>query len=103
MRERLMRRDRTISVTIPLFMLFLASVLYSCAGPARVKEVNASTLKRLIDKGSVTVIDTRTAFEYRQGHIPGAVHLPEERFPLIEGGLPADRHAALVFYCRGYG
>jgi hypothetical protein len=101
--ERLMRRNRITSVTIPLFMLLLASVLYSCMGSSPVKEVNASWLKRLLDEGRVTVIDTRTDFEYRQGHIPGAVHLPEERFPLIETVLPDDRHAAVVFYCRGYG
>jgi rhodanese-related sulfurtransferase len=47
----------------------------------------------------VTVLDVRTAGEYAQGHVPGAVNVPLERLPERLAELPAAR--PVVAYCRG--
>ncbi len=49
------------------------------------------------------LVDCRTAAEYEQGHIPGAVNLPPGQVQVAAARLPADRAATLIFYCRGGG
>ncbi|PNU20891.1 rhodanese-like domain-containing protein [Geothermobacter hydrogeniphilus] len=45
------------------------------------------------------VVDVRSGFEYRGGHIPGALHMPFWRLPVDCGKLP-DRNRALVLTCE---
>ena len=51
---------------------------------------------------STVFVDVRSAEDYAYGHIPGAVHLPEEefeaRFPSLEGRL--RRAKEVVVYCK---
>jgi rhodanese-related sulfurtransferase len=49
------------------------------------------------------VVDARTAAEYDQAHIRGAIHLPPERVQAEAKRLPKDKSTPLVFYCRGPG
>jgi hydroxyacylglutathione hydrolase len=46
------------------------------------------------------VVDVRTGFEYRGGHIPGAVHAPVWKILLKLVALPRDKHAELVVLCE---
>ncbi|HUG56062.1 MAG TPA: MBL fold metallo-hydrolase [Candidatus Limnocylindrales bacterium] len=43
------------------------------------------------------LLDVRGASEWREGHAPGAVHLPYERLPELLAELPAERE--VVTYC----
>jgi rhodanese-related sulfurtransferase len=77
-----------------------------------VKVVTADEASKLQSAGA-TVVDTRVAAEYAEGHIKGAVSVPyreksakaatfnaaEDEFNLSK--LPADKNAAIVFYCNG--
>lgn len=47
-----------------------------------------------------TVVDVRTGFEYRSGHIPGAIHAPSWKILLKLASLPADKNAELVVTCE---
>jgi rhodanese-related sulfurtransferase len=40
------------------------------------KRIEADEAKALIDGGDVTVIDVREGWEYANGHIPNAKHIP---------------------------
>jgi len=57
-------------------------------------------LKRMEAKESPTVVDVRTIFEFRKGHIPGVVHAPTWKILLKQARLPADRNAELVVTCE---
>lgn len=46
------------------------------------------------------VVDVRTGFEFRAGHIPGAIHAPIWKIMLRLVSLPQDRHAELVVLCE---
>ena len=46
------------------------------------------------------VIDVRTGFEFRKGHIPGAIHAPTWKILLKLAPLPADKNAELVVTCE---
>lgn len=87
-------------IVLALSFLFLFSYAYA----QDFKNITADELKSMLDKKTkAVVVDTRTAEEYRQGHIPTAVSLPPERLGSIAGLLPKDKKALLVFYCRGVG
>ncbi len=49
------------------------------------------------------VVDCRTAAEYEQGHVPGAISIPPGRLQAEAARLPRDKGATLIFYCRGGG
>ena len=58
-------------------------------------------LARLL--GSATapaVVDVRSGFEFRSGHIPGAIHAPALTILLRLKRLPTDRSAPVVLTCE---
>ncbi len=66
--------------------------------------VSVAHIKKLIDeKAPITLVDARPkARKYDLGHIPGAISLPDSQFEaLATKTLPADKAAALYFYCEG--
>lgn len=48
---------------------------------------------------SITLLDVRTDEEYREGHIPGSVHLELARAEQI-GALVPDKEQKLYVYCH---
>jgi rhodanese-related sulfurtransferase len=46
------------------------------------------------------VIDVRTGFEFRAGHIPGAIHAPIWKILLGLATLPRNRQDELVVLCE---
>jgi rhodanese-related sulfurtransferase len=66
---------------------------------ASLAAVDLEELKRLVEDGSVTLLDVRPALEYRQGHIPHAWSMPVEVLEHRLSELPRDRE--VVAYCRG--
>lgn len=56
--------------------------------------------RRIKSKQPPTVVDVRSGFEYRNGHIPGAIHAPAWKILLRLAQIPADRGAELVVTCE---
>jgi rhodanese-related sulfurtransferase len=46
------------------------------------------------------VMDVRTGFEFKAGHIPGAINAPVWKILLRLASLPQDKHAELVVLCE---
>jgi rhodanese-related sulfurtransferase len=46
------------------------------------------------------VVDVRTCFEFRAGHIPGAINAPIWKILLRLVSLPRDKQAELVVLCE---
>jgi hydroxyacylglutathione hydrolase len=46
------------------------------------------------------VVDVRTGFEFRTGHISGAIHAPVWKILLKPAVLPRDKQAELVVLCE---
>ncbi|MBI5074028.1 MAG: rhodanese-like domain-containing protein [Nitrospirae bacterium] len=90
--------------TISLFLLGLLMLVSSAAAAETFKTVTADELKKMIDSGKqITVVDTRTEEEFRQGHLPKAVNIPPEKVNNIGDLLPKAKNRPVVFYCRGVG
>lgn len=74
--------------------------------------VDAVKAKSLLDAGAMAV-DARVANEYADSHIKGAISIPykEKSAKTVDfdasqdsmdlSKLPADKNAALIFYCNG--
>ena len=72
--------------------------------PLVLRDVNADQLRQMIEgKGRLILVDTRTEYEYEQGHLPGAISVPPYRFAELRTLLPSDKNVKVVVYCRGYG
>lgn len=68
---------------------------------SRIREVSADELTELRERGPVVVIDVREESEWKQGHLPGAVHIARGVLePQIEAAVP-DLAARIVVYCAG--
>ena len=66
--------------------------------------VEASYVKNLVDKMEpAVIIDSRpTRPKYVQGHLPGALSIPDKTYDTLKGILPVDKNIPLIFYCGGY-
>jgi len=49
---------------------------------------------------SPAVVDVRTGFEFKPGHIPGAIHAPIWKIMLRLTSLPADKQTEMVVLCE---
>lgn len=56
--------------------------------------------KRLGSKKPPAILDVRSGFEFRSGHIPGAIHAPVLRILLRLVKLPSDKSSELVVTCE---
>jgi rhodanese-related sulfurtransferase len=61
--------------------------------------VDLAELRRLLQDGTVTLLDVRPAHEYQQGHIPSARSIPVAELERRLAELPRERE--VVAYCRG--
>lgn len=57
-------------------------------------------VERLTSGPSPVVVDVRTGFEFKSGHIPGAINAPVWKILLRLAALPQDKNAELVVLCE---
>lgn len=63
-------------------------------------QITAEEAKQMLDEGGVTVVDVRTAEEYAEQHIPGAVLVPNESIGDEPPAELPDQDAVLLVHCR---
>jgi rhodanese-related sulfurtransferase len=56
-------------------------------------------LERMMKQEQANVVDVRAAEDYAQGHIPGAVNLPKDKWQTLEG-LRKDKTNVLCCYSQ---
>jgi hydroxyacylglutathione hydrolase len=67
------------------------------SGLKQVEQVSAQTTAGLAERGEVTVLDVRGSAEYREGHLPGAVHIPLGYLEARMDEVPDDK--PVVVHC----
>ena len=89
-----------------LIMLLTLALPFGCVGcsnggSATYEQISGVEAKALMDSESgYIIIDARTQEEYDQGHIPGAILIPEyEIADRAEKELP-DKDQLILVYCR---
>ncbi len=87
--------DTASIVLLSLFGLFLLVRFFGYLSRLGIKQITARQLDQM--KG-MTVLDTRTDKEYKQGHIPGAIHIELSEVGNKAKKLRKDKD--LVVYCQ---
>lgn len=81
--------------------LMAALGLGSACGQQNYENADVEAFAKLIDEADVVLLDVRTASEFQEGHIPGAINIDQSQDDFIEKAktaLPADKSIAV--YCR---
>lgn len=68
-------------------------------GKPKHKEITATQLAELLDKGEALVVDVREVNEFADGHIPGAVNMPLSTFQASQ--LPKAEGKTIILNCLG--
>ena len=61
---------------------------------------NAELARRITANSAPQVIDARSGFEFKRGHIPGAIHAPVWKILLKRARLPENKNSELVITCE---
>ena len=62
----------------------------------------AALLKKDPKKANYAILDVRGVSYYEEGHLPGAIVIPNYRFAKYKDRLPKDKNTLIVTYCNGY-
>lgn len=63
--------------------------------------ITAEEAKKLMDsESSCVILDVRTQEEYDQGHIPGAVLIPDYEIEQAAQDMLPDKDQLILVYCR---
>ena len=83
------------------FALPLGCVGCSDGGSATYDQISGAEAKALMDSESgYIIIDARTQEEYDQGHIPGAILIPEYEIADRAAKEVPDKDQLILVYCR---
>lgn len=104
-----MRKKTILASAMTLALLLSACGTAAKSGPTPTGAANddgfyhkitADEGRSMMDAGDVTVVDVRRADEYEDGHIPGAINIPNEDIGDAEPGALPDKDASIIVYCR---
>jgi hypothetical protein len=62
----------------------------------------AALVQKGPEKGGYTLIDSRPAIRFQEGHLPTALTMPFPKMPEMMAKLPKDKNALIIFYCQGF-
>ena len=97
----MLKRNKRFLIALLAFTLPFGCVGCSNGGSATYDQISGAEAKALMDSESgYIIIDARTQSEYDEGHIPGAILIPEyEIAARAENELP-DKNQLILVYCR---
>ena len=97
----MLKINKRFLIALLTFTLPFGCVACSDSGSASYDQISGAEAKALMDSESgYVIIDARTQEEYDQGHIPGAILIPEyEIADRAENELP-DKDQLILVYCR---
>jgi len=84
-----------------MLIVLAAIALVACAQAAPVGSISADLAQQRIEAGTAPLIlDVRTAEEYAEGHVPGAMNISHDELEnrLSELGIELDDE--LIVYCK---
>ena len=95
-----MEKNKNIIFAIVIIILIIAVVIVmSLSGTNKsvIQSLNSEEISEIIQDKSVTIIDVRTAEEYKTGHVEDAINIPYDE---IENEVNYDKDQTIAVYCR---
>lgn len=98
-------RNVSKRIFILLLSVFLMFSTASCSSDSKhdigYKQISADEAKALMDSETdYVIIDARTQSEYDEGHIPGAILIPEYEIAKRANSELPDKDMLILVYCR---
>lgn len=81
-------------------MMGLVSLLFGCAPKTTFRSVDAEQFAREIAREEVQLVDVRTAEEFAEGYIPGAVNMDVNGASFAAEIATLDPARPVALYCR---
>ena len=83
-----------------LLTCMVLTIMISCQAQLEFKSVDIDEFKTEISKSGVQLVDVRTAQEYSEGHIPGAMNIDVNAPDFEEKIKTLDKKENVAIYCR---
>ena len=97
----MLKRNKCFLIALLTFALPFGCVGCSDGGSATYEQISGAEAKALMDSESgYVIIDARTQEEYDQGHIPGAILIPEYEIADRAEKELLDKNQLILVYCR---
>ena len=97
----MLKRNKRFLLMLLTFALPLGCVGCSDGGSATYEQISGAEAKALMDSESgYIIIDARTKSEYDEGHIPGAILIPEYEIADRAENELSDKNQLILVYCR---
>ena len=97
----MLKRNKRFLIMFLTFALPLGCVGCSDGGSATYEQISGAEAKALMDSESgYIIIDARTQSEYDEGHIPGAILIPEYEIADRAEKELHDKSQLILVYCR---
>ena len=87
-----------MQLVVSVALIFLLVSISTYAEAKKYQEIDAQTVKEMMDSGDVMVVFPLSPLEFNDLHIKGSVNIPMDQ---LESKLPNDKSRKLVFYCLG--
>jgi rhodanese-related sulfurtransferase len=87
-------------IRILLAVALLACSTMAVASDAPILPQDALLQKMASGSADLLVLDVRTAAEFEQGHVPGAVNISHDQLESRLAELEGSRDSEIVVYCR---
>ena len=62
--------------------------------------ISQETAKEIMDTKECIILDVRTPEEFAEGHIPGAILIPDYEITEKASNILTDKDALILVYCR---
>ena len=97
----MLKINKRFLIALLTFALPLGCVGCSDGGSASYDQISGAEAKALMDSESgYIIIDARTQEEYDEGHIPGAILIPEYEIADRAETELLDKNQLILVYCR---
>lgn len=87
-----------------ILMMLFGALLTSCSpseNAASYRQISMDEgLKMMRDEKDYIILDVRRPDEYSEGHIPGAINVPNEEIGTAEIAALPDKSQLILVYCR---
>lgn len=83
-----------------LIIMTIVATAIACNSEEKYRSVNAQQFSELIAAPEVIIIDARTAEEFAEGHIPGAINIDIKSSDFDSQISNIDKSHTVAVYCR---
>ena len=101
-----MRKNTFILLFIAIFILSAAYLILTKTPPAsndintaKYMKISAAEAKEMMS-GDYTLLDVRTVSEFNEGHISGAILIPDNEIAVRAKNELQDKNALILVYCQ---